>query len=90
MPGAAEIEAAFMNKMDQIKERSMITTGVDVQPGDKTLTLYTTNKDYFDSGRLVVVARQVREGESEAIDTSLVEMNPNAIYPAAYSVKTAP
>ena len=74
----------FMAKMDQIKARSMITTGVDVQPGDKTLMLYTCYRNYFDSGRLVIVARQLRDGESEAIDTSLVKKNRNAIYPAAY------
>ena len=76
--------SAFVNKMNQIKKRSMITTGVDIQPDDKTLMLYTCYRNYFDSGRLVIVARQLREGESEDIDVSLVGKNRNAIYPAAY------
>ena len=78
-------ETAFLNKMDQIKKRSMIHTGVDVQAGDKTLMLYTCYRTYFDSGRLVIVARQLREGESETINTSQVyECKNTAIFPAAY------
>jgi sortase B len=78
-------ESAFLDKMEQIKKRSMIHTGVDVQAGDKTLMLYTCHRNSFDSGRLVIVARQLREGESETINTSQVyECKNTAIFPAAY------
>ena len=84
-------ESAFINKMDQILARSMIHTGVDVQPGDKTLMLYTCYRAQIDSGRLVIVARQVREGESLTINESLVYYNSSAIFPAAYyGKKTVP
>ncbi len=77
-------DQSFMNKMNQIKARSMIHTGVDVEPGDKTLMLYTCYRTRFDSGRLVIVARQLREGESEEIDTSKVYYDSSAIFPKAY------
>ena len=70
--------------MNQIRARSMIHTGVDVEPGDKTLMLYTCYRTRFDSGRLVIVARQLREGESEEIDTSSVYYDSSAIFPKAY------
>lgn len=79
---------AFMSKMDQIKARSMIHTGVDVEPGDKTLMLYTCYRNRFSSGRLVVVARQLREGESETVNSSLVYYDSSAIFPAAYYTGT--
>ncbi len=75
---------AFLAKMSQIRARSMIHTGVDVQAGDKTLMLYTCYRSIFNSGRLVIVARQLREGESEAIDVTQVYFNSAAIFPAAY------
>jgi|GEM_PF-950428 len=82
-------ENAFLNKMAEIKARSMIHTGVDVQAGDKTLMLYTCYRSRFSSGRLVIVARQLREGESEDINTSLVYYDSSAIFPAAYYGKSA-
>ncbi|MCH5197979.1 MAG: class B sortase [Oscillospiraceae bacterium] len=77
-------EENFLNIMDQIKARSMIHTGVDVQAGDKTIMLYTCYRNIFSSGRLVIVARQLREGESEDINKSLVYYNSSAIFPQAY------
>lgn len=81
-------DASFMYKMNQIKARSVIHTGVDVEPGDKTLMLYTCYRYRFDSGRLVIVARQLREGESEEINSSLVYYDSSAILPAAYYTGT--
>ena len=77
-------DSSFIYKMNQIRARSMIHTGVDVEPGDKTLMLYTCYRTRFNSGRLVIVARQLREGESEEINTSLVYYDSSAIFPAAY------
>ena len=38
----------------------------------------------FSDARLVVVARQVRGGESTEVDTSLAQINSNPKYPQAY------
>lgn len=47
---------------EQIKSRSLIDTGVDLQLDDKLLTLSTCSYE-FDGARLVVVARKLRKGE---------------------------
>ena len=77
-------DSAFLSKIDEIKARSMIHTGVDVEADDKILTLYTCYLARFSGGRLVVFARQLRPGESEQIDESQVYYDSNAIFPAAY------
>lgn len=74
----------FIYLMNQIRARSMIHTGVDVQPGDEVITLYTCYQNIFKGGRLVVVARKLREGESKAINPNDVYFDNNAIFPQAY------
>ena len=75
-----EQKAAYLN---ELKQRSLYDTGVDVQPGDPLLTLSTCSHE-FDDARLVVVARQVRNGENPAVDTSRVTLNSNPRYPQVY------
>ena len=75
---------AFMSKIKEIQQRSMIHTGVDVEPTDKILTLYTCYQNIFKGGRLVILARQLREGESEAINAAEVYYDENARFPQAY------
>lgn len=77
-------ESAFMAKINEIYDRSMIHTGVDVLRGDKILTLYTCYQNIFSGGRLVVFARQVRDGESEEVDLSKVYYDTTARFPQAY------
>lgn len=80
---------SFMKFYDELQQRSYIHTGVDVQPTDKVLTLSTCTY-FFDrngsleNARFVVIARLVRDGESEAVDTSLVTTNTNVRYPQLY------
>lgn len=80
---------SFMEFYDEIQQRSIVHTGVDVQPTDKILTL-TTCTYFFDrngkleNARFAVVARLMREGESEEIDPSLVKLNENVRYPQLY------
>lgn len=80
---------SLMKFHDEILQRSYIHTGVDVQPGDKLLTLSTCTY-FFDVGgsiqnaRFAVIARLVREGESEYVDTSLIKANDNVRYPQLY------
>ena len=69
--------------LNQLSQRSLYDTGVDVLPSDKLLTLSTCCKD-FDDARLVVVARLVRPGESTDVDTSKAVKNPKPRYPQAY------
>ncbi len=79
-------DAAFLNFTEQLKIRSIIDTGVDIMPGDELLTLSTCIYD-FEDARLVVVARRVRDGETNAMDTSKAKYNPSPLYPAAYYEK---
>ncbi len=72
--------AAYLNEMQQ---RSLYDTGVDVLPTDKLLTLSTCSHE-FDDARFVVVARLVRPGESTDVDVSKATVNPSPRYPQAY------
>lgn len=72
-----------------VKERELYHTGVDVQPTDKILTLSTCSYLFHTNGRritarLVVVARQLRDGEPETIDPALVITNTNYRRPQAW------
>lgn len=78
-----ENETSFMNYINCVKERSLYDTGVDIVSTDKILTLSTCTYD-FDDARFVVVARLVRPGESETVDTSLAKENAKPHYPQAY------
>ncbi|MBE6775950.1 MAG: class B sortase [Ruminococcaceae bacterium] len=72
--------AAYLNEMSQ---RSLYDTGVDVLPTDKLLTLSTCSHE-FDDARFVVVARLVRPGESTDVDVTRATVNPSPRYPQAY------
>jgi SrtB family sortase len=64
----------------QILSHSAIITGVDIEKGDKFLTLSTCSNE-FEPSRLVVIGRRLRENESAEVDTSKAELNPDAIEP---------
>lgn len=79
----------FMEFYDELQQRSYIHTGVDVIETDKILTLSTCTY-FFDrngsleNARFAVVARLVRDGESEEIDPTLAKANDNVRYPQLY------
>lgn len=73
-------ETDFNSWRDEAYERSIINTGVDVQLGDNIITLVTCSSD-FENARLVVMARETRQGESPTVDTSLAQVNPDPRYP---------
>ena len=73
----------FLAFVSQLKERSIINTGVDVEEHDQIVTLSTCTGEFADA-RLVIVARRVREGESAKVDLKKVSVNPNPRYPQAY------
>ncbi len=76
-------EDAFYDYVNEVKRRTLRLTNVDVQYGDKLLTLSTCN-NAFDTARLVIVARQVREGEDAYGGTGGSEPNPNIKWPNVY------
>lgn len=78
-----ESDTEFMKYIELLKERSLYDTGVDVISTDKILTLSTCAYN-FDNARFVVVARLVRNGESEEVDTSQAKTNKNPHYPQAW------
>lgn len=73
----------FAEYVEELKQRSLYDTGVDVKPSDKILTLSTCTHD-FDNARFVVVARLVRAGESDKVNTSKAVKNKSPRYPQAY------
>jgi len=76
-------EAEFEKWSSEAYERSVINTNVDVKLGDNIITLVTCSSD-FKNSRLVVMAREVREGESYIVDTSQATVNKNPLYPARW------
>lgn len=71
---------SFENFVKNINERTEILTGVDMQEGDKFMTLSTCSNE-FDNSRFIVIGRRVRDGESPEVDTSLAQLNPNVKEP---------
>ena len=73
-------EEDFNSWSDEAYERSLINTGVEVEYGDNIITLVTCVYD-FDDARMVVMARETREGEDTEVDTSAAAANPSPRYP---------
>ena len=73
----------FKEYISYVDKRALYTTGVDMLPTDNILTLSTCCYD-FDSAKIVVIARLVRDGESAEVDTSKAKTNPNPQYPQAW------
>lgn len=69
--------------MSEITKRSYVHTDVDVNQNDKFLTLSTCDYE-FDDGRFVVVARQLREGESPETMQINSWANENVYMPKAW------
>lgn len=74
----------FTEFIDDVKSRSYYTNeSVDIKPDDKILTLSTCCYEFEDS-RFVVMARLVRDGESEEVDVSKAKTNENQKFPQAW------
>ena len=76
-------EEDFNEWTNEAFERSLIDTAIDVEYGDKFLTLVTCSKDFKDA-RFVVIARKVRPNETTSVDTSQAVLNPEPRYPKAW------
>lgn len=82
VPNLGTVES-FAGYIDQINQRRLYDTGVDILSSDKVLTL-STSVDDFEGARLVVVARLVREDEGKGIDETLVKKNKSPRYPQVW------
>lgn len=76
-------DANFEKFIQALDERRLYDTGVDINKNDKLLTLSTCSYEIeqTDMGRLAVVGRLVRPGESISVDTSKAIANENIRYP---------
>lgn len=87
-------DEAFLSYIDEIRARSVydFEDAVDVAADDDILILSTCTTNgsatgvHFDDGRLAVVARKVRPGESEEVDVSKIVKNKDVIMPLAWYV----
>ncbi len=66
-------------------QKKLYTTGVDIEYGDRFLTLSTCLDNVYNNkkltARIVLLARLLRGGEDESVDTSLAVVNPDPRYP---------
>jgi sortase, srtB family len=79
-----EDEKDFYNFVNEAKRRTLRLNNVDVEYGDKLLTLSTCNTLLGDRGRLIILARLVREGEDPLEGTQDSVSNPNIKWPSIY------
>lgn len=83
-------DESFGSFVDKIRERSLYDFGdVDVQETDSLLTLSTCSnkrKATLKNGRTVIVARRVREGEEETVNTALTTLNADVLMPKAWYI----
>ena len=77
---------SFMQYVEDVKKRSLIETGVDVRGNDRLLTLSTCSYE-LEGFRTVLVARKVRQGESEFVDASLIKAADNPLMPNGWYEK---
>jgi len=74
----------FPTYLEELKKRSYIHPAVDVNENDVLLTLSTCDKSEIEEGRFVVVARLVRDGESEKADVNAATANSDIKFPQGY------
>lgn len=77
-------EEDFYDFVNEAKRRTIRTNDVDVKYGDQILTLSTCDDYLGDRGRLIIMARQVREGEDAKEGTQNSKSNPNIKWPTMY------
>lgn len=91
--------SSFSGFIEQINQRALYTTGIDLKVSDRIITLSTCNYNYTNAigkkvnTRLVVIGRLLRSGESTEVDTSKAKENPNYRRPQVwydYKGKTNP
>lgn len=73
----------FNGFVDEVEKRSIFKTDVNVQPDDKLITLVTCSYE-FDSARLVIMGRMLRENETTSVDVDAATLNTSPKYPQAW------
>lgn len=73
-------EADFDAWIEQLKNRSVVTTDIDITFDDEILTLSTEAYD-FDEARLVVVAKRLNDDGYDKYKFYSSSINPNPVYP---------
>lgn len=73
----------FTGFIDEVEKRSIFKTDVNVQPDDKIITLVTCSYE-FDSARLVVMGRLLRENEDKSVLVDEATLNTSPKYPQAW------
>lgn len=79
-----EDEDAFYTFVNSAKRRNIVHNDVDVTYGDKLLSLYTCSSMIPNSGKLIVMCREVRPGEDPLEGTQNAYLNDNILWPEAY------
>lgn len=77
----------FMKYVHELRARSLFDFPVDVLPGDQLLALTTEasrSVSKLANGRLTVVARRVRSGETHGVNTEGIRNNEDVIMPSAW------
>ncbi len=77
----------FLGYIENLRARSLFDYPVEVQAGDELLLLSTCtvpSSAKINNGRLTVVARKVRLGESEMVNTAAIVKNDDVIMPYAW------
>lgn len=79
-------EEDFYRFVNEAKRRTFRLNDVDVKYGDPLLTLSTCNTTLLDEdrGRLIIMARRVRDGEDPLAGTQNSRPNPNIKRPTIY------
>ncbi len=79
----------FLSYVTQLRERSLFDYPVDVAAGDELLLLSTCtakSSAKIEDGRLTVIARKVRTGESSSVNTVEIVKNADVIMPYAWYI----
>lgn len=74
-------DASYLDFIYELRARSIYNLPVDINEEDSIITLSTCSYE-LDNYRTVIVARKVREGETEAVDVEQAIKNPSILYPA--------
>ncbi|MDE5584439.1 MAG: class B sortase [Ruminococcus sp.] len=77
-------EQDFYNFVNEAKKRSITLNDVDVEYGDKLVTLSTCNTVLGDNGRLIIMGRLLRDKENPFEGTTNSRRNPNIKWPTIY------
>lgn len=76
----------FLDFVYDVKVRSILDTPVDIGKNDRLMTLSTCSSELKEF-RTVVVAREVREGESPEVDVEKAKIRGNPLMPQGYYAK---